>query len=175
MRIIFMAICCVGWAVCNMIDCSAIFAERKNELQSKLNKIAEQKKMLNILYDEQKRANSDRMEQLKLQEIKVQKLIDEAKMRENEIKNLIKQNEELLAQIDAKKSTKIAETYAKMKDSKASEIFQAMPLNQAAEILFTMDAKSSGKILAKMDAQKAAKLTELLKNGPPFTRDEIDE
>ena len=102
----------------------------------------------------------------------MQGLIDEAKSRENNIKDLIKQNEDLLSQIDAKKSQKISQTYAKMKDSKASAIIEELPLNEAAEILFAMDSKDIGKIFAKMDAQKAAKLTEMLKKGPPFVAEE---
>lgn len=173
MRAIFLGIFTLfGVAFGEVLQCSAIFEERKAELQNELNKIAEQKKMMNILYDEQKKANDGRMEQLKVQEARVQALIDEAKVREGEIKNLIKQNEDLLAQIDEKKNTKITQTYAKMKDSKAGAIIEAMPLAQGAEILFAMDAKSVGKILAKMEAQKAAQLTELLKKGPPFISEE---
>lgn len=162
--VIFSVVCTFG----EVLNCSAVFEERKAELQNELSKIAEQRKMMNIFYDEQRRLNDRKLEQLKIQEQRVQSLIDEAKLRENGIKDLIKQNEDLLAQIDAKKSQKISQTYAKMKDSKASAIIEELPLNEAAEILFAMDSKDIGKIFAKMDAGKAAKLTEMLKKGPPF-------
>ena len=162
--VIFSVVCAFG----EVLNCSAVFEERKAELQNELSKIAEQRKMMNIFYDEQRRLNDRKLEQLKIQEQRVQSLIDEAKLRENGIKDLIKQNEDLLAQIDAKKSQKISQTYAKMKDSKASAIIEELPLNEAAEILFAMDSKDIGKIFAKMDAGKAAKLTEMLKKGPPF-------
>lgn len=171
MRAFVMAFICVACVVCvngEVLNCESVFESRKAELQKELDKIAEQRKMMNVLNDEQRRLNDKKLEQLKLQEARVQGLIDEAKSRENNIKNLIKQNEELLAQIDAKKSQKISQTYAKMKDSKASAIIEELPLNEAAEILFAMDSKDIGKIFAKMDAQKAAKLTEMLKKGPPF-------
>lgn len=168
MRGILIIIFCAVWAFGEVINCNKIFEERKGELQNELNKIAEQRKMMNVFFDEQRRLNDKKLEALKLQESRVQELIDEAKARENEIKDLIKQNEDLLSQIDAKKSQKISQTYAKMKDSKASAIIEELPLNEAAEILFAMDSKDIGKIFAKMDAQKAAKLTEMLKKGPPF-------
>lgn len=171
-RVAFMVSCGVVWAFGEVLNCSAVFEERKAELQTELSKIAEQRKMMNIFYDEQRRLNDRKLEQLKLQEARVQGLIDEAKSRENNIKDLIKQNEDLLSQIDAKKSQKISQTYAKMKDSKASAIIEELPLNEAAEILFAMDSKDIGKIFAKMDAQKAAKLTEMLKKGPPFVAEE---
>ncbi len=162
----------VVWAFGEVLNCSAVFEERKAELQAELSKIEQQRKMMNIFYDEQRRLNDRKLEQLKLQEARVQGLINEAKSRENNIKDLIKQNEDLLSQIDAKKSQKISQTYAKMKDSKASAIIEELPLNEAAEILFAMDSKDIGKIFAKMDAQKAAKLTEMLKKGPPFVAEE---
>lgn len=171
-RVAFMVSFGVVWAFGEVLNCSAVFEERKAELQTELSKIAEQRKMMNIFYDEQRRLNDRKLEQLKLQEARVQGLIDEAKSRENNIKDLIKQNEDLLSQIDAKKSQKISQTYAKMKDSKASAIIEELPLNEAAEILFAMDSKDIGKIFAKMDAQKAAKLTEMLKKGPPFVAEE---
>lgn len=170
--IVFGILTLFGVAFGEVLQCNAIFEERKAELQNELKKIAEQKKMMNILYDEQKRANEGRLEQLRVQEARVQALIDEAKAREEAIKKLIAQNEDLLAQIDEKKNAKITQTYAKMKDSKAGAIIEAMPLPQAAEILFTMDAKSVGKILAKMEVEKAAKITEMLKKGPPFMGEE---
>lgn len=171
-RVAFMVSFGVVWAFGEVLNCSAVFEERKAELQTELSKITEQRKMMNIFYDEQRRLNDRKLEQLKLQEARVQWLIDEAKSRENNIKDLIKQNEDLLSQIDAKKSQKISQTYAKMKDSKASAIIEELPLNEAAEILFAMDSKDIGKIFAKMDAQKAAKLTEMLKKGPPFVAEE---
>lgn len=159
---------CVVIAFGEVLNCNGVFESRKAELQNELDKITEQRKMMNIFYDEQRRLNDKKLEALKLQEQRVESLIAEAKSRENNIKDLIKQNEELLTQIDAKKSQKISQTYAKMKDSKASAIIEELPLNEAAEILFAMDSKDIGKIFAKMDAQKAAKLTEMLKKGPPF-------
>lgn len=171
-RVAFMVSFGVVWAFGEVLNCSAVFEERKAELQRELDKIAEARKMTNILYDEQRRLNDKKIEQLKLQEARVQGLIDEAKSREENIKALIKKNEDLLSQIDSKTSQKISQTYAKMKDSKASEIIQELPLNEAAELLFSMDTKVIGKIFAKMDAGKAAKLTEMLKKGPPFVVEE---
>ncbi|RDU61710.1 MotE family protein [Helicobacter sp. MIT 14-3879] len=152
----------------DVITCNEIFEERKAEITNELNKINEQKKLMSLFYGEQKKLNDKKLEELKLQEQKIESLLKEAKDRENNIKDLIKQNEDLLAMIENKKTQKISQTYSKMKDSKAGAIIDNMPLNEAAELLFPMDSKDIGKILAKMPPQKAAKLTEILKKGPPF-------
>lgn len=166
-RIVILAIF-TSIAFGDTIDCSAIFEQKKGEIIDELRKVREQKQLVNVFYDEQKRLNDEKLEELKIQEQKVQALIVEAKERESAIKELIKHNEDLLAQLDNKKNEKIAQTYSKMKDSKAGAIIENMPLNEAAELLFSMDSKDIGKILAKMDTQKAARLTQMIKKGPPF-------
>ena len=108
MRAFVMAFICVACVVCvngEVLNCESVFELRKAELQKELDKIAEQRKMMNVLNDEQRRLNDKKLRsQLKLQEARVQGLIDEAKSRENNIKNLIKQNEELAAKLTQKKA-----------------------------------------------------------------------
>lgn len=152
----------------NVIDCNIIFEQRKNEIIQESKRVAEQKRLMNSLYDEQQELNNQKLQELKLQEQRVESLLKEARNKENEIKELIKQNEEILANIKNTNSEKITQTYAKMRDSKAGAILENMPLKDAAELLFSMDSKDMGKILSKMTPQKAAQLTEMLKAGPPF-------
>lgn len=151
-----------------VIDCNVIFEKRKGELEAKINELAEQKRLMSSLFNQQQDLNNQKLSELQAQEKRIEGLLNEIKEKEGEIENLIKQNEELLSQIDAKKASKVAQTYTKMKDSKAGAILNEMPLKNAAEILWIMDSKDIGRILAKMDAPKAAQITELLKKGPPF-------
>lgn len=152
----------------NVIYCNKIFEQRKNEIVLEVQNLEQQKRLMTSLYEEQQAINDKKLQNLKLQEQKIDTLLKEAADRENEIKELIKQNEELLENIKNAKNDKITQTYAKMRDSKAGAIIENMPLKEAAELLFSMDSKDMSKILSKMTPQRAAQLTEMLKSGPPF-------
>lgn len=152
----------------NVIYCNKIFEQRKNEIVLEVQNLEQQKRLMTSLYEEQQAINDKKLQNLKLQEQKIDTLLKEAADRENEIKELIRQNEELLESIKNAKNDKITQTYAKMRDSKAGAIIENMPLKEAAELLFSMDSKDMSKILSKMTPQRAAQLTEILKSGPPF-------
>ena len=156
----------------NVLDCNLIFEERKNEISAELLEIQEQKNALKILYQEKEALNNKKLDELNLKEKQIEVLLNEVSQKENDIKNLIKKNEELLDSIQNAKATKLSETYSKMRDSNAGAIIENMALKDAVELLYSLDAKNASKILSKVTPQKAATLTELLKKGPPF---EIEE
>ena len=84
MRAFVVAWICSVCVVCvngEVLNCESVFEMRKAELQKEIDKIAEQRKMMNILQDEQRRLNDKKLEELKLQEARVQGLIDEAKFK----------------------------------------------------------------------------------------------
>ena len=153
----------------NVIDCNLIFEQRKDELIDELTKIDNQKALMAKLYDEKEALNKQKLQELQIKEQQIENLLNEVKNKEEDIKSLIKKNEELLASINEAKNNKISDTYTKMKDSKAGVIIENMSIRDAVELLHSMDSKSMGKVLSKMSPQKAAKLTELLKKGPPFS------
>lgn len=152
----------------NVIDCNVIFEQRKDEITQEIARVEQQKRMMTSLYEEQQALNNKKLQELQLQEQRIESLLKEAAEQKNQIQELIKQNEELLANIQNAKNDKITQTYAKMRDSKAGAIIENMPLKDAAELLFSMDSKDMSKILSKMTPQRAAQLTEMLKAGPPF-------
>lgn len=152
----------------NVVDCNIIFEQRKDELLREIRNIEEQKRIMTTLYNEQQVINDKKLQELQLKEQRVESLLQEAKDKEKEIRDLIKQNEEILANIQNANSGKISQTYSQMRDSKAAPIIENMPLKDAAELLYSMEAKDMSKILSKMTPQRAAKLTEMLRLGPPF-------
>lgn len=152
----------------NVVDCNIIFEQRKDELLGELRKVEEQKRLMMTLYNQQQASNNKKLQELELKKQRVESLLKEAKDKEKEIRDLIKQNEEILANIQNVNSGKITQTYSQMRDSKAAPIIENMPLKDAAELLYLMQAKDMGKILSKMTPQRAAKLTEMLRLGPPF-------
>lgn len=172
-KYLYMTFVCSSILFSNVIDCNAIFEQRKDELTNEISKIENQKSLLTKLYDEKEALNLQKIKELQLKEQQIENMLNEVEMKENDIKELIKKNEELLASINEAKNNKISDTYTKMKDSKASAIIENMITKDAVELLNSMDSKSVSKVLSKMNPQKAAKLTELLKKGPPF--DEIEE
>ncbi|WP_053942121.1 MotE family protein, partial [Helicobacter ailurogastricus] len=161
------------------LQCNAIFESRKAELSNQLQLLQERALTLQNLQEQtqslldQRNAKVAEREKaldtrLKEFEAKEKAFKDLQAQKEKELKKLVAQNEELLKEIKEASSSKVATTYAKMKDSKAAPILQDMPIDQAATILSKLEAKDMGKILAKMDPQKAANLTEMLQKGPPF-------
>lgn len=162
-----------------LLNCNIIFESRKDEIKDQIRELNEKNQTLQILKDATQNLLQNREIKLKEREdalrIKLKEIEDKeaqatinAKKKEEKIKSLITQNEEILKQIDDSKNNKLAQTYAKMKDSKAALILENLPQEQAASILFALSAQDMGKILSKMDPKKAANLTEILKKGPPF-------
>uniref|UniRef100_UPI001F29F368 MotE family protein n=1 Tax=Helicobacter salomonis TaxID=56878 RepID=UPI001F29F368 len=161
------------------LQCNAIFESRKAEIDRQLQALQERALTLQTLQNQTQSLLDQRsakvVEREKALGIKLKEFEDkEANLKktqeenEKKLKALIAKNEELLKEIKVASQSKLASTYAKMKDSKAAPILQDLSPAQAAQILSTLEAKDMGKILAKMDPAKAATLTEMLQKGPPF-------
>ncbi|WP_233711805.1 MotE family protein, partial [Helicobacter salomonis] len=161
------------------LQCNAIFESRKAEIDRQLQALQERALTLQTLQNQTQSLLDQRsakvVEREKALGIKLKEFEDkEANLKktqeenEKKLKALIAKNEKLLKEIKAASQSKLASTYAKMKDSKAAPILQDLSPAQAAQILSTLEAKDMGKILAKMDPAKAATLTEMLQKGPPF-------
>lgn len=158
-----------------VLECNAIFEQRKSEILRGIEQIDEQQQALQALQSATQVVLDQREAALKKREDEVARIRAETEEREQRIKRLLKNNEELLKQIKAAKDDKIAETYAKMKDSKAAPIIENLPDDKAATILFSLESKDMGKILAKMNPARAAELTAILQKGPPFESKEKDK
>jgi len=150
-----------------LINCYEIFEQRRAELEAKLDKILEQEQAFIAL----KNAS---MNILKKKEAKVNQKLKEVNATLNKIENLKKQNEELvkkykaiLEKIKKAQTSKLVQSYSKMRAGNAAKILQDMDMNTSLEILSKLSPKVLSKIFAKMDAKKAAVLTEKLKNYIP--------
>jgi len=150
-----------------LINCYEIFEQRRAELEAKLDAIEEQKQAFIALKDAS-------MNILKKKEAKVNKKLKEvneilAKIEETKKQNeeLIKKYQAILEELKKAQTSKLVQSYAKMRAGNAAKILQDMDMNTSLEILSKLSPKVLSKIFAKMDTQKAAVLTEKLKNYIP--------
>lgn len=155
----------------DVIDCNIIFEQRKSEILRGIEKIDEQQQALQALQVATQAMLDQKEAALKAREAEVAAVLSRVEEKEQRIRRLVKQNEEVLKQIKSAKDDKIAETYAKMKDSKAAPIIENLSDEKAATILFSLESKDMGKILAKMNPTRAAELTAILQKGPPFEKE----
>jgi len=151
----------------NLVNCYQIFDQRRAELEAKVEQIEEQKQAFIALKDAS-------MNILKKKEAKVNAKLKEVNATLAKIEQIKKQNEELVKKYqqilaDIKKATtsKLVQSYAKMRAGNAAKILQDMDTNTSLDILSKLSPKVLSKILSKMDPTKAAMLTEKLKTFTP--------
>ena len=147
-----------------LVNCYEIFEQRKGELQSKIDQIEEEKQAFIALKDAS-------MNILKKKEAKIKQKEKELNTTLQKIENLKKQNEELVkkyqkisADIKKASTSKLVQSYSKMRAGNAAQILQDMDINTSLDILSKLTPKVLSKIFSKMDPAKAAVLTEKLKN-----------
>lgn len=165
-----------------LIQCNAIFEAKKEEITRQIQEFEEKKQSLEILQKASEDLFNQREKQIKTKEEQIKQQLQELQEKETamqkmqaeseeKVKKILAKNENILRQIREETESKVAQTYAKMKDSKAAAILSDLDLNEAANILFFLKPQEIGKILAKMEPKKAALLTETLKKGPPFQKE----
>jgi len=122
------------------------------------------------LEEEYKKRIEELTQQLVQEQDKIAQL--EAKMKEKdaEILTLNQESEQLRKQNEAAKKEQdnkkeVAAVYTSMSPSKAAPIMEAMPLDQAVKILRVLNKDERGAILAKLDPAKAATMTSELLKG----------
>ena len=170
MRILFLLLPVFIFAEVNkskLVDCYEIFEQRRAELEAEVAKIEEQRQAFIALKDAS-------MNILKKKEAKIDKKLKEVNATLSKIEALKKQNEELvreykniLKQIKKQTTSKLVQSYAKMRAGNAAKIIQDMDESTALDILSQLSPKVLSKIFAKMDATKAAKLSKKLKTYIP--------
>jgi len=162
----FMIIALSYGAQTKSYECTKIFESRKNELLLELDKIDEQKQSLDAL----KRATEDL---LKKKEAMVQgkgsqvdQKLYEIKTREASITKMIDKNKKILEEIKQIKSSKVSQSFTKMKPASSANILAQMGVKEASEIMSTLNPKVVGQILAKMDPKKGSEITAELQKIP---------
>ena len=147
-----------------LINCYEIFEQRRSELEMQVEKIEEQRQAFIALKDAS-------MNILKKKEAKVNKKLQEVNATlqqvtkvKQETQNLVKKYQKILEEIKKANTSKLVQSYSKMRAGNAAKILQDMDMNTSLDILSKLSPKVLSKIFSKMDSQKAAVLTEKLKN-----------
>jgi len=151
----------------NLVNCYQIFDQRRAELEAKLDQIEEQRQAfialkdatMNILKKKEAKVNQ------KLKEVNATLVKIEQTKKENE--ELVKKYQKILEEIKKTQTSKIVQSYSKMRAGNAAKILQDMDMNTSLDILSKLSPKVLSKIFSKMDSAKAALLTEKLKSYQP--------
>ncbi|MDH5463995.1 MAG: PDP protein [Thiovulaceae bacterium] len=151
-------------------DCTKVFESRKEELILELEKIDEQNQALEALQEATTVLLDKKKVKIEAQQAAVEKTKSEITAKEARIVAMLKENKQILEDIQKAKMTKVTNIYAKMKAGAAAEIFSKMELKEASEILGSLPPKILGKVLAKMKPEKAAKLTHEINKDPVKTK-----
>jgi flagellar motility protein MotE (MotC chaperone) len=145
-----------------LLDCYAIFDQKRAELEAEAEKILEQKEALEALKNTYMALIKKKEEKLKKKEAEINATLKKIEAQKKAIEELVKENKKLLEAIKKAKLDKVSESYAKMRPGNAAKILQDMNEKDALDILQRLPAKKVAKIFAKMDPTKAAKLSEKL-------------
>ncbi len=145
-----------------LFECTEIFKERKSELLVELERIDEQKQALSSLKIATEELLRKKEINLSQKEEVVNAKLSGITQKEDSVKKMLKQNEEILKELKSIKMNKIAQTFAKMKAGASANILSDMKASEATAILRSLKPKTVGQILTKMDAKKASELTLLL-------------
>lgn len=120
--------------------------------------------------------DSDTTDRLKVANAEIEKLrtenielTDEVKARQEEVSNLIKERDRLVAELAATTETEaeedtsnVSRVYEEMSAKQAAAIMNELESPQVATILKELSPKQQADILGRMDAQQAAVVTQLL-------------
>ena len=150
-----------------LVNCYEIFEQRRGELEAKVSEIEEQRQAFIALKDAS-------MNILKKKEEKVNKKLQDVNATLNRIEQTKKENEDvvkkyqnILDEIKKTSTSKLVQSYSKMRAGNAAKIIQEMDNDTALSILSKLSPKVLSKIFSKMDSMKAAKFSEKLKTYTP--------
>ncbi len=149
-------------------DCTAVFEQRKSELLKQIEKIDEARQAEQALKAANNALFERKMKALKKEQAKNEDILKQIKQENEKLAKLNAKKSQLIASINDIKKNKLSETYNKMKDGAAAGILEKMSPHEAASILFVLSPKKVSKIMAKMQAKIASEVSLLLKKGPPF-------
>jgi len=151
----------------NLVNCYKIFDQRRGELEMEVEKIEAQRQAFIALKDAS-------MNILKKKQAKVDAKLKDVNNTLQLIKDTKKQNEQLVAkyqkildEIKKAQTSKLVQSYSKMRAGNSAKILQDMDTKTALSILSKLSPKVLSKIFSKMDSKKAGVLTEKLKNYTP--------
>lgn len=150
------------------IDCTALFEARKAELIKELEKIDEAKQALEAYKASLNTINEQRKSLLDKKEADINATMVKVENTKQDIKAMLKKNEDILKELKTMTTDKVFEAYSKMKDAAAADVLAQMENTQAATILYALPPKKISAIMTKMDPKIASNITLILQKGPPF-------
>lgn len=154
------------------VDCNNIFELRKEELLKELDRIDEQRQILEAFKAQVQASYEKSLAELKGKEASINDTAKKIEAQKNEIAAIKAQNEKILNELKSMGENKVAQSYSKMKDAAAADVLSAMDSVDAASIIYALEPKKIAAIMAKMDSNKASELTKMLQAGPPFKKDD---
>ncbi|BCX80102.1 MotE family protein [Campylobacter sp. 19-13652] len=157
------------------VDCTQIFEARKSELVKELEKIDEQRQVLEAYRAQVQSAYDKSLADLNSKKAEIEATQKRVEAQKAEIAAIKEQNEKILADLKSMTSDKVAASYAKMKDQAAADVLSAMSGAAAASILYALEPKKIAAVMAKMSPDKASTLTKMLQDGPPFKDEKKEE
>jgi len=150
-----------------LINCYEIFEQRRGELELKLEQIEEQKQAFIALKDASMNLLNKKEKAIKQKEQEVNSTLAKIEDIKKQNEELVKKYQKILEEIKKAQTSKIVQSYAKMRAGNAAKILQDMDMNTSLDILSKLSPKVLSKIFSKMDSTKAAVLTQKLKNYTP--------
>lgn len=153
------------------VDCVAVFEARKDELRLEVDKLDEARQSMEAFRASTNSLYEERNAKLIAKEADINATLAKVQKEKRSIEELVKKNDEILAQLKAMTMDKVGETYGKMKDQAAADVLSAMSRIDAASIMYALSPKKISAVMAKMEPAVASEITLLLKKGPPFTPD----
>jgi flagellar motility protein MotE (MotC chaperone) len=150
-----------------LVNCYQIFDQRRSELEMELEQIQEQQQAFQALKDASMNILKKKEAKIKKMQAEINATLAKIESTKKENEALVKKYQQILAQIKNATSSKLVQSYSKMRAGNAANILANMDTNTSLEILSKLSPKVLSKIFAKMDPGKAALLTEKLKTYIP--------
>lgn len=173
--VLFMFVGAFGASYDVPVDCTHVFEARKSELLKEIEKIDEQRQVLEAFRAQVKAAYDKSLADLKAKEAEINAVQKKIESDKKSIEQTKKDNEKILSELKSMTTDKVAQSYAKMKDQAAADVLSAMNAAAAASILYALEPKKIAAVMAKMQANKASELTKMLQSGPPFKDEDKSE
>jgi len=133
MKILFLLLPLFIFAKSELVNCYEIFEQRKNELELKLEQIAEQQQVLQSLKDATMNILKKKEEKLKQKEADINKTLQQIEAIKKENEELVKKYQKILQDIKNTTASKLVKSYSKMRASNAANILANMDTNTSLE------------------------------------------
>lgn len=152
-----------GTGSTKVVDCTAVFEQRKEEIKLEIDALEAEKQNLEALKKAASSLQTAREKKLEAKALEVSNALKSLTQKEQNLQKLVEDNKKVLDQIKNVKDDKIVQTYVKMKPAASAGVMAEMSVATAVSILSKMEPKKVAEILGKMEPKKASEITEAMK------------